>query len=246
MAAAERGPDQAQGGEAPGTAQRYTAVDGPAVGSAGDESRRHHQARRLRGAPRRGAARPAGRAGRGADRGPRRRDQLRRPDGPRRASTRTRRRRRAWSATRSPARSRAWGRGSRRSRSATGCSPAPGSAATPSWSRVPVDQVLPLPDELSFEQGAAFPVNYGDRLRGAGDHGRPEARRAGADPRRGRRGRDRRDPGREGDRRRDLRHRLGLQARRDPRAGRRPPDRLPQPGLRRGGDADHRRRRRST
>jgi NADPH:quinone reductase-like Zn-dependent oxidoreductase len=26
---------------------------------------------------------------------------------------------------------------------------------------VPVDQVLPLPDRLSFEQGAAFPVNYG-------------------------------------------------------------------------------------
>ncbi len=26
---------------------------------------------------------------------------------------------------------------------------------------VPADQVLPLPEELSFEQGAAFPVNYG-------------------------------------------------------------------------------------
>src|SRR3954451_6289496 len=26
---------------------------------------------------------------------------------------------------------------------------------------VPADQVLPLPDRLSFEQGAAFPVNYG-------------------------------------------------------------------------------------
>ena len=26
---------------------------------------------------------------------------------------------------------------------------------------VPADQALPLPDELSFEQGAAFPVNYG-------------------------------------------------------------------------------------
>ena len=26
---------------------------------------------------------------------------------------------------------------------------------------VPADQVLPLPDKLSFEQGAAFPVNYG-------------------------------------------------------------------------------------
>src|SRR3954454_10591222 len=26
---------------------------------------------------------------------------------------------------------------------------------------VPADQVLPLPERLSFEQGAAFPVNYG-------------------------------------------------------------------------------------
>src|SRR5215469_14287266 len=26
---------------------------------------------------------------------------------------------------------------------------------------VPAEQVLPLPDRLSFEQGAAFPVNYG-------------------------------------------------------------------------------------
>ena len=40
----------------------------------------------------------------------------------------------------------------------------------------------------------------------------------------------------------DLRHRLALQARRDPRPGRRPPDRLPQPRLRGGGDAHHRRR----
>ena len=46
-------------------------------------------------------------------------------------------------------------------RSATGSSPAPASAARPSWSRVPAAQVLPLPERLSFEQGAAFPVNYG-------------------------------------------------------------------------------------
>ena len=26
---------------------------------------------------------------------------------------------------------------------------------------VPADQALPLPDSLDFEQGAAFPVNYG-------------------------------------------------------------------------------------
>ena len=25
---------------------------------------------------------------------------------------------------------------------------------------VPADQVVPLPEQLSFEQGAAFPVNY--------------------------------------------------------------------------------------
>ena len=43
---------------------------------------------------------------------------------------------------------------------ATGSSPARASAATPSWSRSAVGQVLPLPTQLSFEQGAAFPVNY--------------------------------------------------------------------------------------
>ena len=31
---------------------------------------------------------------------------------------------------------------------------------------VPVDQALPLPDELGFEQGAAFPVNYGTAYAG--------------------------------------------------------------------------------
>ena len=45
-----------------------------------------------------------------------------------------------------------------------------------------------------------------------------------------------RDAGRRGDR-----HRLGLEARRDPRAGRRARDRLPHPGREGGGQADHRR-----
>ena len=54
------------------------------------------------------------------------------------------------------------GRGRRAtSRSATGSSPAPASAARPSWSPCPPTQALPLPERLSFEQGAAFPVNYG-------------------------------------------------------------------------------------
>ena len=93
---------------------------------------------------------------------------------------------------------------------------------------VPADQVLPLPKSSRFEQGAAFPVNYatayaalvmmgglqqGDRVLihaaagGVGISATQIAKAIGA---------------------RDLRHRLGLQARRDPRAGRRSPDRLPQ------------------
>ena len=45
--------------------------------------------------------------------------------------------------------------------SATGSSPAPASAARPSSSPFPRRRSLPLPERLSFEQGAAFPVNYG-------------------------------------------------------------------------------------
>ena len=37
---------------------------------------------------------------------------------------------------------------------------APGSTARPSWSRSAEPDALPLPKKLSFEQGAAFPVNY--------------------------------------------------------------------------------------
>ena len=41
---------------------------------------------------------------------------------------------------------------------------------------VPADQVLPLPDRLSFEQGAAFPVNYATAYCGAGRDGRDASR----------------------------------------------------------------------
>ena len=93
---------------------------------------------------------------------------------------------------------------------------------------VAADQVLPLPERLGFEQGAAFPVNYGTAYAalvimgglkaservlihaaagGVGIAATQIARR---------------------DRGRDLRHRIGVQARRDPRPGRRSCDRLPQ------------------
>ena len=140
------------------------------------------------------------------------------------------------------------GRRGRRARLrwATASWPAPASAATRSSSRSPSRTCPAARSRLSFEQGAAFPVNYAHRLRGARDHGRPARGRPGPDPRRGRRRRHRRDPDRPRARGRDLRHRLGLQARRDPRAGRRPRDRLPQRGLRARWSADHRRRGRST
>ncbi len=183
----------------------------------------------------RGAARPAGGTpATSGSRCKRRRDQLRRHDGARRAPTRTRPRRQASSATRSPARSSRWGRGWR---SQVGDRVVAGTRFGGYAELVSVagGQVVPLPERLSFEQGAAFPVNYGDRVRGAGDHGRPAGGREGADPRRGRRRRDRRHPARQAPRRRDLRHRVGLEARRDPGPGRRPRDRLPHRGLRGGG-----------
>ena len=107
---------------------------------------------------------------------------------------------------------------------------------------VPAEQALPLPERLSFEQGAAFPVNYatayaalvvmgslreGDRVLihaaggGVGISATQIARNAGAEI---------------------FGTASPVQARRDPRPGRDPRDRLPQPGLRGRGDADHRRR----
>ena len=126
--------------------------------------------------------------------------------------------------------------------SATASSPAPASAARPSWSRVPAEQALPLPDRLSFEQGAAFPVNYGtayaalilmgglregDRVLihaaggGVGISATQIARNAGAEIF------GTASPGKH-----EAIRAQGV----DPR------DRLPQPGLRGRGDADHRRR----
>ena len=49
---------------------------------------------------------------------------------------------------------------SKASASATGFWRAASSAATPSSSSLPSSDVIPLPDKLSFEQGAAVPVNY--------------------------------------------------------------------------------------
>ena len=106
---------------------------------------------------------------------------------------------------------------------------------------VPAGQVAPAPRAAELRAGRRVPGQLRHRVCRAGDHGRAEAGRARADPRRGRRRRDRRDPGRQANRRRDLRHGLAVEARGDPRPGRRPPDRLPQRGFRRGGDADHRR-----
>ena len=81
------------------------------------------------------------------------------------------------------------------------------------------------PTRLSFEQGAAIPVNYATAWAGLIATG--TCRRASAaDPRRGRRRRHRRHSDRQGAGRRDLGHRVAGQARRDPRLRRRPPDRL--------------------
>ena len=106
---------------------------------------------------------------------------------------------------------------------------------------VAADHGVPAAQEVVVRGGRRVPRQLRHRLRGAGDHGRPEEGRAGADPRRGRRRGNRGDAGRSGDRGRDLRHRVGLQARRDPRAGSRARDRLPEHGLRAGGAEDHRR-----
>ena len=56
--------------------------------------------------------------------------------------------------------------------------------------------MIPLPERLSFEQGAAVPVNYGDRLRRPGADGRAAGGRPGPDPCRRRRRRNLRHPDR--------------------------------------------------
>jgi NADPH:quinone reductase-like Zn-dependent oxidoreductase len=93
---------------------------------------------------------------------------------------------------------------------------------------VPESQVFPLPDGFSYEQGAAFPVNYSTSyvaLVMMGGLREGDLRHTDSSVTRGR----------------DLRHRVGLEARCDPRAGRSARDRLPQPGLRAGDQANHRR-----
>ena len=91
---------------------------------------------------------------------------------------------------------------------------------------------LPLPDGAELRAGRRRPGQLRDRLRGRRPDGRAARGRPAADPRRGGRRRDLRDPDRRRSRGGDLRHRVRLQARRDPRPGRRPRDRLPQRGLR--------------
>ena len=97
---------------------------------------------------------------------------------------------------------------------------------------VPEIQALPLPERLSFEQGAAFPVNYGTAYAALivmgslreGDRVLIHAAAGGVGIAATQIATQRR--------RRDLRHRLAGQARGDPRPGRQARDRLPQPGLR--------------
>ena len=91
--------------------------------------------------------------------------------------------------------------------------------------------VVALPDELSFEQGAAIPVNYGDRVGGPDRLRQPAAGRARADPLRRRRRRHRGHADRQARRRRGLRDGLARQARPLSRAGRRSHARLHQARL---------------
>ena len=153
------------------TIEKILELDGfsrrPLGGPLGDRlaSMKARGADRDRGArgPRRSQERPdpAGRPRRGADRGQGRRDQLRRHDGPRRplpgraeAALRARLRGRR--------RGRVGGRGGRATRK-VGDRVIAGTrfGGQAELVTVPASQVLPLPERLSFEQGAAFPVNYG-------------------------------------------------------------------------------------
>ncbi len=86
---------------------------------------------------------------------------------------------------------------------------------------------VPLPDALSFEQGAAIPVNYATAWAALHGYGSLRRRRAGVDSRGGGRRRHRGDPTGQGGRCGDPRHRVAGQASATRRVGRRPGHRLP-------------------
>ena len=90
--------------------------------------------------------------------------------------------------------------------------------------------VLPLPDEHELRAGRRPARQLRHRLRGDRADGERAPGRDRARARRRRRRRDRGAPAPARPRRRGDRHGVGLQARRDPRAGRRARDRLPHPG----------------
>ena len=174
----------------------------------------------------------------------RRGDQLRRPDGPLRASTPTRRSHPAIIGYEVAGEVESVGEGVQSVRpvgdrvlAGTRFGGYAELVSVPSPSRC-----CRCPTRSRFEQGAAFPVNYGDRLRGAvimgglrqGDRLLIHAAAGGVGIAATQIATEHR--------RRGLRHRVGGQARRDPLAGRRSPDRLPHAGLRGRGHADHRRR----
>ena len=91
---------------------------------------------------------------------------------------------------------------------------------------VPAADVVALPDGLTFEQGAAIPVNYATAWAGADRLRHLQAGRARADPLRGRRRRHRRHPDRQAQGAEVYGHGLARQARAHPRAGRGPRARL--------------------
>ena len=90
----------------------------------------------------------------------------------------------------------------------TGSWPGPASAARRRWSRCRRTRRCRCPTAFSYEQGAAFPVNYATSYVALVMMGGPPRGRAGADSRRGGRRRDLRDPDRPLARGRDLRHRI--------------------------------------
>ena len=102
----------------------------------------------------------------------------------------------ASSATRSPGSRVASATASTSLRSGTGSSRAPASAARPSWSPCPADQVVPAPRAAQLRAGRRVPGQLRDRICRARDDGRDPEGRSGPDPRRRRRRRHLRDPDR--------------------------------------------------